>query len=47
MYGPDADALFAAVEPILRESPLAVGGHAIKRYGKAVDPDAKNVRIDF
>ena len=47
MYGPNADALFQAVEPILRDSPLSFGGHAIKRYGEASDADAKEVRVDF
>lgn len=34
MYGPDADQLFAVVEPIPRATPLARGGFAIKRYVK-------------
>jgi hypothetical protein len=41
------DELFAAVEPLLRESKLSSGGHAIKRYGEATDADAKEVRVDF
>jgi hypothetical protein len=45
MYGPDADALFAAVEPVLRRSPLAHGGHVIKRYGAANESGAKEVVI--
>ncbi len=44
MYGPDADALYSAIEPILRESTLIAGGHITKRYG---DLDAKEVRIDL
>jgi hypothetical protein len=47
MYGPDADRLFAAVEPILKQSSLAPGGSATKRYGDAGDPDAREVRIDL
>ena len=47
MYGPDADRLFAAVEPLLRGSSLVTGGHAIKRYGPAADPQARQVRVDF
>ncbi len=47
MYGPDADALFAAIEPTLRGSPLSRGGYAIKRYGDPDDPDAKEVRVDL
>ena len=45
MYGPDADALFSAIEPVLRSSPLTKGGRVIKRYGEASDRDAKEVSI--
>src|SRR5437016_4105449 len=45
MYGPDADRLFAAIEPLLKFCPLASGGYAIKRYGEAVDSDAREVRV--
>ena len=45
MYGPDADALFAAIEPLLRALPLAKGAWVIKRYGDASDPNAKEVSI--
>jgi hypothetical protein len=47
MYGPDADELFKAIEPTLRNSPLSAGGHAMKRYGPATDRKAKEVRIDL
>jgi hypothetical protein len=47
MYGPDADSLFAAVEPLLRGSTLAKGGHAIKRYGPASDRQSREVRVEF
>jgi hypothetical protein len=47
MYGPDADKLFAAVEPALRGSRLTRGGHVIKRYGAATNPAAREARIDF
>ncbi len=47
MYGPNADQLFAAVEPILRQSPLTTGAHAIKRYGPATAADAREVRVEF
>jgi hypothetical protein len=47
MYGPDADRLFAAIEPILKDTPLAAGGHAIKRYGEAADSDAAEVRVTW
>jgi hypothetical protein len=45
MYGPDADRLFATIEPILKSSPLAAGRFAIKRYGEAGDPDAREIRV--
>ena len=45
IYGPNADALFAAMEPILRASPLSKGAVAIKRYGKATDENAKEVKV--
>jgi hypothetical protein len=47
MYGDDADALFAAVEPLLRASRLSRRGYAVKRYGDASDPSAREVRVDF
>lgn len=47
MYGPDADALFSAIEPIVRLSPLTRDGHAIKRYGDADDDNAREVRVDL
>jgi len=33
IYGQDADRLFTVVEPLLRTTPFAWGGYAIKRYG--------------
>jgi hypothetical protein len=47
MYGPDADTLFSVVGPILKKSPLTMGGWAIKRYGEIGDLDAKEVRVDL
>jgi len=47
MYGPDADRLFSVVEPLLKSCPNTAGGHAIKRYGDAADPDAKEVRVEL
>jgi hypothetical protein len=44
MYGPNADELFAAVEPVLRASPLVKGGYAVVRYGP---PGAREVRTSF
>ena len=46
-YGPDADRLFAAIEPVLKSCPLASGGYAIKRYGEASDLDAREVRVEW
>jgi|EndMetStandDraft_8_1072994.scaffolds.fasta_scaffold23013_1 hypothetical protein len=40
LYGPDADALFAAIEPVLKASLVTQGGNATLRYG---DPDEPNV----
>jgi hypothetical protein len=45
MYGPDADSLFTAIEPLLRKSPLTKGASVIKRYGAAADPNSKQVRL--
>jgi hypothetical protein len=45
MYGPDADALFNAVESDLRAAPLLAGSYAIKRYGPATDPTARETRV--
>src|SRR5262245_18950249 len=47
MYGRDADRLFAAVEHTLRASTHAKGGFVIKRYGKAGDPSAREVRVEL
>jgi hypothetical protein len=40
LYGPDADALYSAIEPVLRASPVTQGGNATLRYGS---PDETNV----
>jgi hypothetical protein len=47
MYGPDADRLFEAVEPVLKATPLARGGFAIKRYGEANDANAVEARVSL
>jgi hypothetical protein len=44
MYGPSADRLFQAVEPVLRASPSSRGGYAVKRYG---EPGAREVRVEL
>ena len=48
LYGPDADALFAAIEPVLRKSPVTSGADATLRYGEPDEADLKQrvVRID-
>jgi hypothetical protein len=47
MYGPDADVLYMVIEVVLQEFPVARGGHAIKRYGPADDPNSKEVRVTW
>jgi hypothetical protein len=47
MYGPDVDALFVCIEPVLKSSPTAAGGYAIKRYGEASDPRAREVKVSW
>ncbi len=47
MYGPDADALFAVVEPVLRASPLAEGAYAVKRYGEVGEANVREVQVHF
>jgi hypothetical protein len=37
LYGPDADALFNTVLPILRTSSLTKAGRVVKRYGPPED----------
>ncbi|TGQ17163.1 MULTISPECIES: hypothetical protein [unclassified Mesorhizobium] len=47
LYGPDAEKLFIAIEPVLKSSSAAVGGYVIKRFGAATDPNAKEVRVSW
>lgn len=47
MYGPDADKLFEAIEPVLRTNSIVRGGFVIKRYGEASDNSAAEVRVEF
>jgi hypothetical protein len=44
MYGSDADRLFEAIFPLLRQWPALKGGHAIKRYGP---PGSRVAKVDF
>lgn len=47
LYGPNADRLFAVVEPVLRRSAIAQGAKVTLRYSAAcaVDVDEKCVEI--
>jgi hypothetical protein len=47
MYGPDADALFDAIKPILKASPHAKGGFAIKRYRGASASTTREVKVNL
>lgn len=44
MYGPDGDALWAIIEPILRAAPLGEGSYATVRYG---EPGAEERRVEL
>lgn len=44
LYGPDADRLYAAIEPTLRELPIPPGSYAIKQYG---EPGARESRVEL
>ncbi|WP_433202359.1 Imm26 family immunity protein [Dactylosporangium sp. CS-047395] len=46
LYGPDADRLYDAVEPVLRSLP-ARPARATLRYGEAGDPEAVRYEIDL
>ncbi len=47
-YGPDADALFAAIREVLVGWPLLPSGTtSVKRYGEADDPNAAEQRVSF
>ena len=47
MYGPDADALFRAAEPVIREARPRPGSFVVKRRGAPGDPDAKEETIQL
>jgi hypothetical protein len=47
MYGPDADRLYQAIEPVLKAAQLASGGYAIKRYGTAGNLNARETRVTW
>jgi hypothetical protein len=44
-YGPDADQLFDAIRECLHGLEVRPGAYAIKRYGRADDPDAREDRV--
>lgn len=44
LYGPDADRLYAAIEPALRDMPLPPGSYAVKQYG---EPGARETRVEL
>ncbi|MEY2248010.1 hypothetical protein AB8A21_34620 [Streptomyces sp. BF23-18] len=43
-YGPDADALYGVMAPVLRELPFRPA-HVILRYGSAADPSTPERRL--
>jgi hypothetical protein len=44
-YGPDANALFEAIRACFEDFPLRPGAYAIKRFGAADDPAAREARV--
>ena len=46
-YGPDANALFEAVRSSHGDFPIRPGAFAVKRYGRAGDPDALEERVSL
>lgn len=44
-YGPDADLLCDAIEPVLRAAPVARGAAITKRHGPADDPAAREETV--
>lgn len=46
-YGPDADALWNVIRPIVESTDPPVGSYVIKRYGEASDPAAREVRVEL
>ncbi|WP_329025671.1 hypothetical protein [Streptomyces sp. NBC_00690] len=45
-YGPDAEALFAVTEPVLRDLPFRPA-NVILRYGSASDPSATERLVEL
>lgn len=46
-YGPDANALYAAVLPVLQSSPVTQGGSVTLRHGDADDETAQVEEFDI
>jgi hypothetical protein len=46
-HGPDTDALWRVMEPIVRAVPPGPTSYVIKRYGRAGDPGVREVRVDL
>jgi hypothetical protein len=44
-YGPDANALFEAIRGCFEDFPIRPGAYAIKRFGAADDPAAREERV--
>jgi hypothetical protein len=44
-YGPDADALLTVIVECLSDIPLGPGSYALKRYGPASDPAAREQMV--
>jgi hypothetical protein len=44
-YGPDADALFDAIQRCLDGFEVRPGAYAVKRYGRSDDPGAREERV--
>jgi hypothetical protein len=47
LYGPDADALYGIIEPVLRASSVTQGGHATLRYGAYNTPNVIEKYIEI
>ena len=47
LYGPDADALYQLIEPVLRASKVTQGGHATLRYGSYNTPNVHEKYIEI
>jgi hypothetical protein len=45
--GPDANALWVLMKPVVAQFAPGPGSYLIKRYGDASDPSAKEVRINL